>query len=60
MWYRNNVVQFNWTVTYWGKVIFTVESRFSLKPNDKRDKIHAIGQKLSQDILHSDVEATWL
>ncbi|GBM89500.1 hypothetical protein AVEN_43028-1 [Araneus ventricosus] len=35
-WYRQHV---NWTVSDWGNVMFTDESRFALQPDDKRVRV---------------------
>ncbi|GFV08051.1 transposable element Tcb1 transposase [Trichonephila clavipes] len=35
-WWREH---YNWTVSDWGNVMFTDESRFALEPNDKRIRI---------------------
>ncbi|GFX89301.1 HTH_Tnp_Tc3_2 domain-containing protein [Trichonephila clavipes] len=54
----------NWTVSNWGNVLFTDESRFSLEPDDKRIRIwRKQGTRnypeTSPNITHSEAEALW-
>ncbi|GFS49992.1 HTH_Tnp_Tc3_2 domain-containing protein [Trichonephila clavipes] len=55
----------NWTVSDWGKVMFTDESRIALEPDDKRIRIwrkqetHNQPQNIIEYITHSEAEALW-
>ncbi|GBN11730.1 hypothetical protein AVEN_98779-1 [Araneus ventricosus] len=57
-WCRQHV---NWTVSDWGNVMFTDESRFALQPDDKRVRVwreQGIRNR-PENITHSAVEASW-
>ncbi|GFW37856.1 transposable element Tc1 transposase [Trichonephila clavipes] len=51
----------NLTVSDWGNVMFTDESRFALDPDDKRIRIWRTQgtRNQSQNITHSEAEALW-
>ncbi|GFS93084.1 HTH_Tnp_Tc3_2 domain-containing protein [Trichonephila clavipes] len=57
-WYREHG---NWSVSDWGNVMFTDESRFSLEPDDKRIRIWGKqgSRNQPQNITHSEAEALW-
>ncbi|GFT37327.1 HTH_Tnp_Tc3_2 domain-containing protein [Trichonephila clavipes] len=58
-WCRENG---NWTVTDWGNVMFTDESRFALEPDDKRIRIWRKQgtRNQPQNITHFKAEALWV